>query len=114
MTLTHQSDFAARVAPCGCGLDDRLKTMIALLSIDVGKACGVLSNHGLAPELVDAAMANVHRVETRAAVERMASAVLAWRDTYLEASPDLLRTPPTETGQRLLDAAEAWEAACRS
>ncbi len=66
MTLTHHSDCAARVAPCGCGLDDRLKTMIALLSIDVGKACGVLSNHGLAPELVDAAMANVHRVETRA------------------------------------------------
>ncbi len=113
--FTHHSACAARVAPCGCSLDDRLKTMIALLSIDLGKACGVLSNHGLAPELVDAAMANVHRVETRAApVERMASAVLAWRDTYLEASPDLLRTPPTEKGQRLLDAAEAWEAACRS
>ncbi len=113
--FTHHSDCAAHVAPCGCGLDDRLKTMIALLSIDVGKACGVLSNHGLAPELVDAAMANAHRVETRAAaVERMASAVLAWRDTYLAAAPYLLRTSPTEKGQRLLDAAEAWEAACRS
>ncbi len=64
MTLTHRSDCAARAVPCGCGLEGRFKTMVALLSIDLGKACGVLSNHGLAPELVDAAMRNVHRVET--------------------------------------------------
>ncbi len=112
--MTHDSDCAARAAPCGCGLEGRLKTMIALLSIDVGRACGVLSSHGLEPRLVDAAMRNAHRVEARAvAVERMASAVLAWRDTYVAATPCLLRTPPTECGQRLLDAAEAWEAACR-
>ncbi len=68
--FTHHSACAARVAPCGCGLESRLKTMIALLSIDLGRACGVLSNHGLAPELVDAAMANAHLVETRAAACR--------------------------------------------
>ncbi len=112
--MIHHSDCAARAAPCGCGLEGRLKTMVALLSIDLGRACGVLSNHEFAPRLVDEAMANAHLVETRAAaVERMASAVLGWRDTYLAATPDLLRTPPTECGQRLLDAAEAWEAACR-
>ena len=112
--MIHHSNCAARAAPCSCGLEDRFKTMITLLSIDVGRACGVLSNHGLEPRLVDEAMRNAHRVETRAeAVERMAKAVLAWRNTYLTAAPYLLRTPPTECGQRLLDAAEAWEAACR-
>ena len=75
--------------------------MIALLSIDVGKACGVLSSHGLEPELVNAAMANAHRVEARAeAVKQMASAMLAWRDTYLAATPYLLRTPPRRGRRR--------------
>ena len=31
--MIHYSDCAARAAPCSCGLEDRFKTMITLLSI---------------------------------------------------------------------------------